>query len=54
MFSQMYSNFDEIFLKHQYGFRKRHNTQQYVLLLLEKWKTEVDKGKVTWALLTDL
>ena len=54
MFSQISAYFDEIFSKYQYGFRKGYSTQQYLLALLEKWKTAVDKGKVFGALLTDL
>ena len=53
MFSQMSAYFDEIFSKYQYGFRKGYNTQQYLLVLLKKWKTALDKGKVFGALLTD-
>ena len=54
MFSQISAYFDEIFSKYQYGFRKGYSTQQYLLALLEKWKTAVGKGKVFGALLTDL
>ena len=54
MFSQISAYFDEIFSKYQYGFRKGYSNQQYLLALLEKWKTAVDKGKVFGALLTDL
>ena len=54
MFSQMSAYFDEIFSKYEYGFRKGYSTQQYILALLGKWKSVVDKGKVFGALLTDL
>ena len=54
MFSQMPAYFDEIFSKYQYGFRKRYSSQQCLLVLLEKWKAVVGKGKVFGALLTDL
>ena len=54
MFSHMSAYFDEIFSKYQYGFRKGYSTHQCLLALLEKWEAEVDKGKVSGALLTDL
>ena len=54
MFKQMSSFFEDIFSKHQCGFRKGFSTQQCLLTLLEKWKNAVDKGKTFGALLTDL
>ena len=54
MYSQLSAYFDEIFSKYQYGFRKGYSAQECFLVLLEKWKTTVEKGKVFWALLTDL
>ena len=50
----MSSFFEDIFSKHQCGFRKGFSTQQCLLTLLEKWKNVVDKGKMFGALLTDL
>ena len=46
MFSQMSAYFDKIFLKYQHGFKKGYSTQQPLLILLEKLKAAVDKGKV--------
>ena len=40
--------------KYQCGFRKGYCTQYYLLAVLEKWKSAVDKGKSFGALLTDL
>ena len=54
MFKQMSSFFEDIFSKHQCGFRKGFSTQQCLLTLLKKWKNAVDKGKIFGALLTDL
>ena len=54
MFSQRSAYFDEIFSNYQYGFRKGYSTQQCLLALLEKGKTEVDKSIVFGAWLTDL
>ena len=50
----MSSFFDDIFSKYQYGFRKGFSTQQCLLVLLEKWKRSIDRGKVFVAILTDL
>ena len=54
MVKQMSSFFEDIFSKHQRGYRKSFSTQQCLLTLLEKWKNAVDKGKMFGALLTDL
>ena len=51
---QMSAIFEDIFNKHQCGFRKGYKTQQCLLKMLEKWKRSVDEGKVFGALLTDL
>ena len=40
--------------KYHYGFRKGFRAQRCLLAMLEKWKNDVDKGKVFGALLTDL
>ena len=40
--------------KFQCGFRKGYGAQDCLLAMLEYWKSEVDKGKVFRALLTDL
>ena len=50
----MSSFFEDIFSKHQCGFKKSFSTQQCILTLLEIWKNAVDKGKMFGALLTDL
>ena len=54
MFKQMSSFFEDIFSKHQCGFRKGFSTQQCLLTLLEKWKNTVDKDKTFGALPTGL
>ena len=54
MVKQTSSFFEDIFSKHQRGYRKSFSTQQCLLTLLEKWKNAVDKGKMFGALLTDL
>ena len=54
MFKKMSSLFEDIFSKHQCGFRKGFSIQKCLLTLLEKWKNAVDKCKTFGALLTDL
>ena len=44
---------DQFLSKFQCGFRKGYSTQYYLLSMLEKWKSAVDKGKLFGALLTD-
>ena len=52
----MPSFFEDVFSKHQCGFKKcfctQQCTQQCFLTLLEKWKNSVDKGKIFGALPT--
>ena len=48
------SKIENIFSIFQCGFRKGFSTQHSLLSLIEKWKENVDKGKVFGALLTDL
>ena len=45
---------DPLFSKFQYGFRKDYGTQDCFLIMLEHWKSVIDKRKVFGALLTDL
>ena len=54
MFAEMSAFFDNIFSNQQCGFRKRYSTQHCLLVMLETWKSSVDKGKFFGALLTDL
>ena len=54
LFKQISDYFEGIFDKHHCGFRKGYNTQQYLLKLLEKWKSSVDKGRDFDVLLTNL
>ena len=44
---------DTLLSKFQCGFRKGYGAQDCLLAMLEYWKSEVDKGKVFGALLTD-
>ena len=46
--------FEGIFPRYQCGFRKGFSTRQCLLVMLEKWKRSIDKGKTFDTLLTDL
>ena len=54
LFDQMETFFENILSKYQCGFRKRHNAQHCLILLIEKWKKSVDNGGAFGVLLTDL
>ena len=44
MLKQMPSFLEKLFSQHQFGFKKRFSTQQYLLHLSQNWKNAVDKG----------
>ena len=46
--------FEGIISKYQCGFRKGHSAQHALISLLEKWRYNVDQGRMFGALLTDL
>ena len=54
LFCQMCSFMDPYLSKQQCGFRKGYSPQYCLLVMLEKSKNAVDKGKCFRALLTDL
>ena len=49
MYDQMYKYFDQILFKYQCRF-----CQHCLLMMVEKWKEALDKGRLGGALLTDL
>ena len=51
---QMYSYFHKIFSKNQCGFSKDFNTQNILLVTIEKMKASRDNKKLCPAILTDL
>ena len=51
---QIFTFFEDILSKYQYGFRKEHKAQRCLLTLTEKCKQSVDHGKAFGALLTYL
>ena len=54
MFCQISSFMDSYLAKQQFGFRNGYSSQYCLLVMLDKWKNAVDKGKQFGALLTDL
>ena len=54
LFKQISNFMEPFFSKQQCGFRRDCSTQYYLLSMLKKWKSVVDKGKYFAALLTDL
>ena len=51
---QLSNHFDNILSKFQCGFRKGYSPQNYLLLLIDKWKKANDNNKIFGVLLTDL
>ena len=54
VYKQMFQFFEGIISKYQCGFRKGHSAQHALISLLEKWRYNVDQGRMFGALLTDL
>ena len=42
------------FYEHQYGFRKKHSTQQAIITLVDKITTSLDKGGIIISVFLDL
>ena len=54
LYDQMYKYFNHILSKWQCGFRKGFSTQHCLLVITEKWRKCLDKGRISGAILTDL
>ena len=54
MSSQISNHFEKILSRYQFGFRRRHNTQQYLLVMIKKWRQSLDKGGHYGTLLKNL
>ena len=54
LFSQLEGYIDTYLSKHLYGFRKGHNTRNYLLVMMENMKLCIDNHGTAAALLTDL
>ena len=50
----MYEYVDSFLSPYLCGFRKGFSTQHCLIVMLERWKREIDKGQIPGALLTDL
>ena len=53
LYGQIYQYFEQICSKYQCGFRQDYNTQDCLLLMVEKGKEALDKGGFSGALLTN-
>ena len=53
IYKQMSQFLEGIISKRQYGFRKEHSLQHALISLLEKWRYNVDQGRMFAVLLTD-
>ena len=54
LFNEMATHFDNILSIYHCGFRKGFNSQQFLIVLVEKWKKNRDRGGSFAAVLTDL
>ena len=54
MYKQMQFFFNRILSKYKCRFRKYFNAKHALLLMIKKWKKELDAGKIFGAVLTDL
>ena len=54
MCNQMHQYFDQIFSKYQCSFLEDYITQHSLLVMVEKRKEAIDKGRLGGALLTNL
>ena len=54
MYNQIYSYFQTVFSKFQWGFWKSFNGQYCLLAMVEKWHKTVDGGGETGTVLTDV
>ena len=54
MYIQIHKYLNKFFSKSQCGFCQGYSAQQYLLVMVEKWRQYLDNGGVKGALLTDL
>ena len=48
LFQQINDHMQSKFSKHLTGFRKNHSTQNALLVMIEKWKTILNKKTQSW------
>ena len=53
-FMYMTRFFNQILYKYRFGFRQGYNTQNFLLVVVQKWKEALDKSWLGRALLTYL
>ena len=54
IYDQISIKFNDLLSIYQCGFRKGYSTQHCLIVMLDKWKSSIDKGGYAGALLTDL
>ena len=54
LYDQIYEYIDTILSKVQCGFRKGFSTEYSLIAMIEKWRKNMNKGKLCVALLTDM
>ena len=54
LYDQIYDYTDSILSKVQCGFRKGYRTQYAIIVMIEKWRRNLDQGCICGALFTDL
>ena len=54
LYDQIYEYIDTILSKVQCGFRKGFSTEYSLITMIEKWRKNMNKGKLCVALLTDM
>ena len=54
MHEEIFSYVEKFLSPFLFGFRKGYNTQQCLIVMLERWKRAIDQGILAGALLTDL
>ena len=54
IFSQISSYFEKLLSRYQFDFRKGYSTQQCLLVMIEKWRQNLDKGGHYGVLLIDI
>ena len=54
MYNQIISHIDNLLSPYLFGFRKGHNTEQCLLIMIEAWRKALDEKKKAGAVMTDL
>ena len=54
MFDQISAYIDKYLSSYLFGYRKGHNTEQCLMVMIETWKRALDKSNAAGGILTDL